>query len=120
MNLNFDHAPPDAAEVSSPAALVLLIDAKIQLSQRVVFPDPHRGWWHSDLVSVTGHGDDLLVTDEDLDVVIGPPNRPYRVLDMYGYAAALATGDVTTELVIAGPVSGLPSQPPHGTPFRVR
>ena len=81
---------------------VLLIDEQIQLSQPVVFPDSHSGWWYADLVSLTARGDEILVTDEYLDVIIGPPNRPYRVLDMEEYAAALATGDVTTDRVIAG------------------
>ena len=94
------HAQPPQHPVRQRA--FVLIDERIQLNQPVAFPDSHRGWWYVDLVSVADRGSELLVTDEYLDVIVGPPDRPYRVLDMEEYAAALATGTVTASRIIAG------------------
>ena len=80
----------------------VLIDEQIQLNQPVVFPDSHRGWWYADLVSIEDHDTEVLIRDDYLDVVVGPPNRPYRVLDLDEYATALATGGVTAARVSAG------------------
>lgn len=80
----------------------VLIDERMQLNQPVVFPESHRGWWYADLVSLADHDSELLVTDDYLDVIVGPPNRPYRVLDMDEYAAAFASGGVTAARVMTG------------------
>ena len=97
------HAPPPEHPVRQRA--FVLIDERVQLNQPVVFPESHRGWWYVDLVSLADRGSELLVTDDYLDVIVGPPNRPYRVLDMDEYAAALASGRVTTAGVVAGLVA---------------
>ena len=94
------HVPPPEHPVRQRA--FLLIDERIQLNQPVVFPESHRGWWYADLVRLDDQGNELVINDDYLDVIIGPPNRPFRVLDMDENAAALATGAITMADVIAG------------------
>ena len=97
----FTHRVPPPEHAVRQRAFVL-IDERIQLNQPVVFPESHRGWWYVDLVSLADHGSELRITDEYLDVIVGPPNRPYRVLDVDEYAAALSSGGITAARVVAG------------------
>ncbi|WP_037607399.1 DUF402 domain-containing protein [Streptacidiphilus rugosus] len=75
----------------------VLLDEHMQINQPVLFPPEQRGWWYCDLVSlewdVSSRG---LLRTQDLwiDVVIGPPDHPYRLLDLDDYADALADGRI--------------------------
>lgn len=70
----------------------VLLDDGFQISQPPTFPEEQRDWWYCDLVRVTDTGDELLVEDLWIDVIIGPPDHPYRVLDLDEYAEAATQG----------------------------
>ncbi len=73
----------------------VLLDDGIQINQPVLFPEQQRGWWYCDLVTVTDNGDTVHVDDMWIDIIVGPPNHPYRVLDLDDYAHALTDGRLT-------------------------
>ena len=64
------------------------------MNQPVIFPAHQRDWWYCDLVRVVDDGDTVLVDDHWIDVIVGPPDHPYRVLDLDEYADAMAAGDI--------------------------
>lgn len=73
----------------------ILLDDGIQINQPVIFPPERQGWWYCDLVKVTEARDQVAVEDLWIDVIVGPPDHPYRVLDLDEYAAALERGELT-------------------------
>ncbi|MEU5692436.1 DUF402 domain-containing protein [Actinosynnema sp. NPDC020468] len=73
----------------------VLLDDGVQIDQPVAFPPQQRGWWYCDLVTVTDDGHVVHVQDMWIDVVVGPPDHPYRLLDLDDYADALADGRLT-------------------------
>lgn len=81
----------------------VLLDDGIQISQPIPFPPDQQGWWYCDLVRVVAEGDLIRVDDLWIDVIVGPPDRPYRVLDLDEYGQALAAGDLS----LADAVDGL-------------
>ena len=60
-----------------------------------LFPPAERGCWYGDLVRVADEGDLIRVDDLWIDVIVGPPDHPYRVLDLDEYGQALAGGDLS-------------------------
>ncbi|WP_432995450.1 DUF402 domain-containing protein [Dactylosporangium sp. CA-233914] len=72
----------------------VLLDDGFQISQPATFPEVQRGWWYCDLVRVTDTGDTVAVEDLWIDVIVGPPDHPYRVLDLEEYAEAAASGQL--------------------------
>jgi hypothetical protein len=76
----------------------VLLETGFQINQPVIFPEQQRGWWYCDLVSVVDEGGVLQVFDHWIDVIVGPPDHPYRVLDLDEYADAIAAGviDIAT------------------------
>ncbi|MER5638550.1 DUF402 domain-containing protein [Kitasatospora sp. NPDC002227] len=71
----------------------LLLDEHLQIDQPVAFPPEQRGWWYCDLVAVDTSGSPVVRTEDRwIDVIVGPPDHPYRLLDLDEYAAALADG----------------------------
>jgi hypothetical protein len=81
----------------------VLLDDGFQINQPVHFRAEQRGWWYCDLVRVVDSGDVVTVDDLWIDVIVGPADHPYRVLDLDEYAAATASG----ELGAADAVDGL-------------
>lgn len=75
----------------------ILLDDGFQINQPVIFPVEQQGWWYCDLVRVTDRGDEVTVEDLWIDIVVGPPDHPYRVLDLDEYAAAAQSGALTPE-----------------------
>jgi hypothetical protein len=73
----------------------VLLDDGVQINQPVTFPAQQRGWWYCDLVSVTHDGDLLRVEDLWIDVIVGPPSHPYRLLDLHEYGDAIASGQLS-------------------------
>ncbi|MCC9308465.1 hypothetical protein LN042_15445 [Kitasatospora sp. RB6PN24] len=76
----------------------VLLDEHMQINQPVMFPPEQAGWWYCDLVSLEwgGPGHGLLKTqDMWIDVIIGPPDHPYRLLDLNDYADALEDGRIS-------------------------
>ncbi|WP_345695855.1 DUF402 domain-containing protein [Kitasatospora terrestris] len=76
----------------------VLLDEHLQIDQPVIFPPEQRGWWYCDLIGVEwgGVGSGVVETrDMWIDVVVGPPDQPYRLLDLDEYALALADGRLT-------------------------
>ena len=72
----------------------VLLDDGFQINQPVIFPEQQRGWWYCDLVSVVDNGETVHVDDHWIDVIVGPPDHPYRVLDLEEYADAIESGDL--------------------------
>ncbi|MFD9125717.1 hypothetical protein [Kitasatospora sp. NPDC059571] len=70
----------------------VLLDHGVQINQPVTFPAEQQGWWYCDLVTVTDHGHVLHVDDMWIDAIVGPPDHPYRILDLDDYAEAMTTG----------------------------
>lgn len=81
----------------------ILLDTGFQINQPVIFPEQQRGWWYCDLVRVVDEGAMVHVHDDWIDIIVGPPDHPYRVLDLDEYADAIAAGDID----IATGVDGL-------------
>jgi hypothetical protein len=81
----------------------VLLDERMQINQPVIFPPEQRGWWYCDLVEIAVDGDDVHVDDKWIDVIIGPPDHPYRLLDLHDYADAIEDG----RLRLAEAVEGL-------------
>jgi len=73
----------------------VLLDDGVQINQPVRFPEEQQGWWYCDLVSVVDDGFVLHVDDMWIDFIVGPPDHPYRVLDLDDYAESMATGQLT-------------------------
>lgn len=81
----------------------VLLGEHMQINQPVRFPVEQRGWWYCDLVSVEWDGAGLLKTyDMWIDVIIGPPDHPYRLLDLHDYADAMADGRISPEQAADG------------------
>jgi hypothetical protein len=70
----------------------VLLDDGFQINQPVIFPPERRGWWYCDLIKVVEDGDVVTVDDLWIDVIVGPPDHPYRVLDLHEYAEAMESG----------------------------
>ncbi len=70
----------------------VLLDDGFQINQPVIFPPVQRDWWYCDLVRVSDMGDEVFVDDLWIDVIVGPPDHPYRVLDLDEYATAAESG----------------------------
>jgi len=80
----------------------LLLDEGIQMSCPPGFAEHHAGWWYVDLVGITEGGRDVAVMDRYLDVIVGPPGHPYRVLDMDEFGDALLSGALSPEQAVDG------------------
>ena len=80
----------------------ILLDEGVQINQPVIFPPRQQGWWYCDLVTVVDDGDLIKVDDMWIDVIVGPPDHPYRVLDLDDYGRALAAGQMSTEDAVDG------------------
>jgi hypothetical protein len=77
----------------------LLLDESAQLNQPVVFKPDRAGWWYIDLVQIREQGDTIHVADHYVDIIVGPPGLPYRLLDLHELGDALTTGALTTQQV---------------------
>ena len=81
----------------------LLLDEGIQMAcPPGGLPAEQDGWWYIDLVEITEDGNQIDVMDHYLDVIVGPPEHYYRVLDMDEFGDALAEGKLTVEQAVAG------------------
>jgi hypothetical protein len=80
----------------------VLLDDGFQINQPVIFPPERQGWWYCDLVRVVDEGDVVTVDDLWIDIIVGPPDRPYRMLDLHEYAAALDSGALSTADAVDG------------------
>jgi hypothetical protein len=73
----------------------VLLDDGFQINQPVIFPPERQDWWYCDLVKVIDDGDVVTVDDLWIDVIVGPPDHPYRILDLDEYAAAMQDGTLS-------------------------
>jgi hypothetical protein len=80
----------------------ILLDAGFQINQPVIFPQEQRGWWYCDLVRILDEGHTVHVDDHWIDVIVGPPDHPYRVLDLHEYGDALAGGEIDVATGVDG------------------
>lgn len=74
----------------------LMFDKGLQLTQPVTFPDSMAGWWYVDLIRCAWSGSEVTVVDMFVDVIVGPPDQPYQVLDLDELAAACTSGQLST------------------------
>jgi hypothetical protein len=80
----------------------VLLDDGFLIAQPVTFDGDQRGWWYCDLISVDDHGSELVLEDLYVDVVVGPPTAPYRVLDLDELAAAVRDDRVGVDVALDG------------------
>ncbi len=80
----------------------VLLDDGFQINQPVIFPAEQKGWWYCDLVRITDCGDEVHVEDLWIDVIVGPPDHPYRVLDLDEYAEAARSGALRADEAVDG------------------
>lgn len=80
----------------------VLLDDGVQINQPVRFPPQQRGWWYCDLVRVRDEGARVWVDDLWIDVIVGPPDHPYRVLDLDEYGQAMASGELGAAEAVDG------------------
>ncbi|MBW8803191.1 MAG: DUF402 domain-containing protein [Catenulisporales bacterium] len=80
----------------------VLLDDGIQINQPVAFPPQQQGWWYCDLVTVVDDGEVLRVDDMWIDVIIGPPDHPYRLLDLDDYGQAMHDGRLSPSAAVDG------------------
>lgn len=80
----------------------VLLDDGVQINQPVRFPEQQRGWWYCDLVTIVDKGHEVRVDDMWIDFIVGPPNAPYRVLDLHDYADAMADGRLSLPDAVDG------------------
>ncbi|PYC79454.1 hypothetical protein C7C46_13885 [Streptomyces tateyamensis] len=83
----------------------VLLDEGLQVNQPVLFPPEQRGWWYRDLLTLAWDGADrrlLRTQDLWLDVIVGPPDHPYRLLDLDDYADAPADGRLSPDRAAEG------------------
>ena len=80
----------------------LLVEEGMLLSQPAGFPPEQRGWWYCDLVQVARTHDGYAFRDQYADVIVGPPDHPYRVLDLDEYATAAGNGIISSEAAADG------------------
>ncbi|HEY0000900.1 MAG TPA: hypothetical protein VGB74_10640 [Actinoplanes sp.] len=73
----------------------VLLDTGFQINQPVIFPEQQRGWWYCDLVRVVDEGHTIRVDDHWIDVIVGPPDHPYLVLDLGGTYSTAAGASCT-------------------------
>jgi len=74
----------------------LMFEEGLQLTQPVTFPESMAGWWYVDLIRCMWSGSEVTVVDMFVDVIVGPPDKPYEVLDLDELAAACASGQLST------------------------
>lgn len=75
----------------------LMFDEGLQLTQPVTFPDSMAGWWYVDLIRCVWSGSEVTVVDMFVDVIVGPPDKPYEVLDLDELAAVCASGELSSD-----------------------
>lgn len=80
----------------------ILLETGFQINQPVTFPEQQRGWWYCDLVRIVDEGDVVQVFDHWIDAIVGPPDHPYRVLDLDEYADAIAAGVIDAAVGVDG------------------
>lgn len=80
----------------------LLLEDGVLLGRPTRMPPGHEGWWWCDLVFVDDRVDRVVVSDAYVDVLVGPPDRPYRLVDLDELAEAVNAGDVTPERAADG------------------
>ena len=80
----------------------LLLDTGFQINQPVFFTGEQQGWWYCDLVRVADDGDTVSVEDHWIDIIVGPPDHPYRVLDLDEYGDAICAGQIDVATGVDG------------------
>jgi Protein of unknown function (DUF402) len=85
----------------------VLLSEGFQINQPVIFPPDQQGWWYCDLVKVdlvkaVGRADVVSVDDHWIDVIVGPPDHPYRVLDLDEFADAFEAEQLNAAEFIDG------------------
>ncbi len=102
----YDYSIPGRHPVREGASrvmrLYLLLDEAIQVCQPPTWFGHEAGSWYVDLVSITESAGTIEVVDRDIDVIVPPPGRPYRVVDLHEFGDAIESGEHSLEDAIAG------------------
>ncbi len=93
----FDHDGHSCEQTS----FVLLAEGFL-IAQPVLFTGDRRGWWYCDLVTVGDGGSTVTIEDLYVDVLVGPPDAPYQLLDLDELAAAVTAGAVDPATALDG------------------
>lgn len=93
----FRHQGKDVEQLS-----FILVDEGFVINQPVVFPDQQRGWWYCDLVDIQRDEESVTFRDRYVDIIVGPPGHPYRVLDLDEFAEASAVSGLGIEEMRTG------------------
>lgn len=80
----------------------VLLDDGMQINQPVAFPPQQQGWWYCDLMTAVDDGEVLRVDDMWIDVIVGPPDHPYRLLDLDEYGQAISDGRLSPSAAADG------------------
>jgi hypothetical protein len=70
----------------------VLLDVGVQLSNPPYWRGRDAACWYVDLVTVTGGNGRFTVWDQYVDLIVATDGRPYRMLDLDEFAAAVQQG----------------------------
>jgi hypothetical protein len=70
----------------------VLLDVGVQLSNPPYWRGEDAACWYVDLVAVTGSNGRFIVWDQYVDLIVATDGRPYRMLDLDEFAAAVQEG----------------------------
>jgi hypothetical protein len=70
----------------------VLLDVGVQLSNPPYWCGPDGNCWYVDLVTISGDDDRLTIWDLYVDLIVATDGRPYRMLDLDEFAAAVQDG----------------------------
>jgi hypothetical protein len=90
------------AELITVSVMQVLLGFHDESRWILLFPPEQQGWWYCDLVRIVDHGNVVIVDDLWIDVIIGPGDHPYRVLDLDEYATAMQGGALSVSEAAEG------------------
>jgi len=70
----------------------VLLDVGVQLSNPPYWHGKDAACWYVDLVTVTGGNGRFTVWDQYVDLIVATDGRPYRMMDLDDFAAAVQEG----------------------------
>src|SRR6266508_536710 len=81
----------------------VLLDVGVQLSNPPYWRGRDASCWYVDLVTVTGGNGRFTVWDQYVDLIVATDGRPYRMLDLEEFAAAVPQGALSCLFAVGAP-----------------